>query len=505
MRDLLVTPTARQFDTVVATAAPRGLSSFSNDRRDRRSQLFVWSVWTFMLLVAFCVLCSYARNIGIAEDWLMVAPLTGHEPSLAKWIWAQNNEHRIPLPRIILLVILKIFNGDFRAGMVLNVLTLAGVAAMFIQTARAARGGRSSPIDAIFPILFLHLGNWENLFWAWQFTFVLPAALTSALIVIFVLRPTLSTLGSSAVAGGCALLLPLCGANGLLIVPLLAPWLMWRAWDNWRSRGVEDLQPAVERDDRPVAALILVVSTFLAVMLCGVYFIGYIKPTWNVPSPSLGASIKTVLKCLAYVWGPIASKAWWPSVLMAILLVGSSVCVGLFAIKWTRGVQRTRVIGLLWLFAILLLIEAAVGHARAAQVTKYGIPIRYVLFATNVSCLAFFLWQLYGPRRVRTGVLWGLFGITAILLPANNYAGFTTWGRWYDSEMDKMEHTLDHGVTPEGFVDRHGKTLVHWWPRDRMVWHLYMLKQNRMGPFVQLRDPKPTPRDQPATQPTAGS
>lgn len=482
-------------DVTTNIETPRELS------RDCRSRRFVWGVWALMLLVALCVLFSYGRNIGIAEDWLMVAPLTGHEPSFATWAWSQNNEHRVPLPRTILFAVLKIADGDLRAGMVLNVLTMAGIAAMLMQAARAARGGRSSPVDAVFPILFLNLGNWENLFWAWEFTFVLPAALTSALIVVLVLRPKMSTLGSATTAGVCAMLLPLCGANGLLIVPLFAPWLVWRAFDNWRVHGPEEVpQPGV-RDERFGAAIILALCAAAAVALCGVYFIGYVKPTWNVPSPSIGTSIKTALKCLAYVWGPVASQAWTPASVMAVMLVGSAGAIGLSAVIRNTGVQRTRAIGLLWFFVILLLIEAAVGHARAGQVKQYGVPIRYVLFASNVFCLAFFLWQVCGPSRLRDGVLWVLFGLTVLLLPANDVAGFSMWGDWYDSEMDKMERSLETGVTPERFVERHGKTLVHWWPNEKMVEHLNMLKDNRMGPFVELRDPMIAPQFAPASQP----
>ncbi len=70
--------------------------------------------------------------IPLAEDWLMVAPLTGNEPDLTGWLWRQNAEHRIPLPKIIYLFLLKITHGDFRAGMVFNVLSVGFLSAAFI-------------------------------------------------------------------------------------------------------------------------------------------------------------------------------------------------------------------------------------------------------------------------------------------------------------------------------------------------------------------------------------
>ena len=190
--------------TLMADSTPTPPPPAAPDLRERRTRAFVWGMWALMTFVAMCVLFSYGRNIGMAEDWHMVAPLSGNERSLASWTWSQNNEHRVPLPRVILLTVLKITNGDFRAGMVLNVLTLAGMAAAMMLTVRALRGGRSSLVDTIFPILFLNIGNWENMFWAWQFTFVLPAALTCALLIVLLLRPALSTIGAAATAGGSA-------------------------------------------------------------------------------------------------------------------------------------------------------------------------------------------------------------------------------------------------------------------------------------------------------------
>ncbi len=43
----------------------------------------------------------WTRNIGIEEDWKMVPPWLGEEPDLLAWLWSQNNEHRLPLQRLI--------------------------------------------------------------------------------------------------------------------------------------------------------------------------------------------------------------------------------------------------------------------------------------------------------------------------------------------------------------------------------------------------------------------
>ena len=237
---------------------------------NRSKEVFVWSVWLVMLVIAFVSIAQYGRNIPLAEDWYFVQPLTGNEPDLAKWLWAQNNEHRIPLPRLILLVLLELAKGDFRVGMFFNSITLGVLAFSMILVARHLRGGRTSFADAFFPIALLHLGNWPNLVWSWQFTFVLPTALTCAVLLVIVIHQTLSTPSTAVVAGTCLVLLPLCGANGLLFVPLLALWLIYSGVLNWYS--------VKTKGGRQWISGFLIGSAVISLCLTALYFVGYEHP-----------------------------------------------------------------------------------------------------------------------------------------------------------------------------------------------------------------------------------
>src|SRR5215213_1955850 len=98
----------------------------------RGAAIVVWSVWALMFAVALGSIALAGRNIPFAEDWGLVAPLTGHEPDVFAWLWAQNNEHRVPLPRLAGLIIVML-TGDYRAGMVLNACVLAAVAAAMVM------------------------------------------------------------------------------------------------------------------------------------------------------------------------------------------------------------------------------------------------------------------------------------------------------------------------------------------------------------------------------------
>ena len=106
----------------------------------RVSDFIVWSVWAIMLLAALACIARWGRNIPLAEDWLLVPALTGHEPSIPDWLWAQNNEHRVALPKLVYLGLLAV-TADFRSGMVLSVLLLAAlVGAIVLSRLRGLDG-----------------------------------------------------------------------------------------------------------------------------------------------------------------------------------------------------------------------------------------------------------------------------------------------------------------------------------------------------------------------------
>ncbi|MDB4911088.1 MAG: hypothetical protein JWO39_1911, partial [Gemmatimonadetes bacterium] len=229
-----------------------------------------------MVAIALACIVRYGRNIPLAEDLLMVPPMTGHESNLASWLWAQNNEHRVPLPKLILLGVLGATH-DFRAGMVLNVLSLAALAAAMMLTARYLRGEVTRATDAFFPLALLHLGDWENLVWAWQFQFVSSAVLICTLMLVVARQRDAPTMRQSVVGAVSLVLLPLTGASGLVFALALAPWAAWAGLAQLRaSRGAES--PSTR-------GALLLAAAIAAPILVGVYFIGYVKPWWNPPNP----------------------------------------------------------------------------------------------------------------------------------------------------------------------------------------------------------------------------
>ena len=443
----------------------------------RAPSVLVWLVWATTLASILASIAHDGRNIPFEEDWLMVAPMTGHQPDLPRWLWSQNSEHRLPLPRLVNLALLRA-TGDFRSTMVFDTLALGAVAAAMILVARALRNGRTSVADAFFPLLLLQLGNWDNLVWGWQIQFVLPTVLACALLVILVARPTLPT-RALGIAGALALVcLPLSGANGLVLTPALAGWFAYTTWARRRAPGA----------DRWSGDWLPAVAAVLATLLCAVYFIGYQASPWNQPSPGLGATLETSGKFLALSLGPAAAKRWLPCGLVVSLIFLTSLGL-LLAAHRTDPAERPRVLGLLAFFAAVAVLALAVGWGRAGRAAATGrMPTRYVLLAAPGLCAAYFTALLYGRSWMRRGFPAALAALLALLFPFNTRVGLERRA-WFREGFTAFERDLEAGTPRAPLAHRHYAFMLHW-DEPLMVVSLQQLHDAGIGPFATW-DPDP--------------
>src|SRR5262249_20848343 len=157
-------------------------------------------------------------------DWDMVPVRTGRQPLTLDWLWAQHNEHRIPLPKLLYVALAR-GCGDLRAGMVFNVLCLAAVAAGLILAVRPRRG-RTVLTDAVVPLVLLHLGQQQTLLWSFQVGSLTGTLLLGAVLALLIVGDEGANSPAALGVAACLLALPFCGANGLVFVPALAIWLL---------------------------------------------------------------------------------------------------------------------------------------------------------------------------------------------------------------------------------------------------------------------------------------
>ena len=108
-----------------------------------------------------------------------------HGPTIV----GQHNEHRIPLPKASSLVLSRLTHCDYRAGMVLNVISLGAMAFAMIRVAKRLRGSIVLYRCLLSPAL-LQLGQIDNLLCGFQVAFVMGSILASILLLIIVRHPT---------------------------------------------------------------------------------------------------------------------------------------------------------------------------------------------------------------------------------------------------------------------------------------------------------------------------
>ena len=456
------------------TAVERELAALpvTIDRpREWARMAIVWLVWAATVASVLAFIARDGRNIPFEEDWLMVAPMTGHEPDLTAWLWSQNSEHRLPLPRLVNLALLRA-TGDFRSTMVFDTLALAAIAAGMILVARKLRGGRTSLTEAFFPLLLLQLGNWDNLVWAWQIQFVLPTVLACVLLLVIVASPTPPGRWGSLVAAVALIGLPLSGANGLLYTPTLAAWLAYTAW-------IRRHDPTAERwagDWVPSAA------ACLALLLCAVYFIGYQASPWNQASPGIGATLATTGKFLALSLGPAAAEQWLLFGGMAALLFLGTSAVLAATYRESRR-ERLRMLGLLAFLTAAFLMAGAIGWGRAGRAAETGrMSTRYVLLAAPGLCAVYFTLILSSRAWVRRILPAALALLIALLFPLNTHLGLKRRS-WFGAGFAAFERDLKAGTPREQLARQHYQFLLHW-DEPLMVVGLQRLHEARIGPFA---------------------
>lgn len=436
-------------------------------REERWAPAAVWGALAVMTLVVLGHIARYSVNVPLSEDWNMVPALTGDEPDLWAWVWSQNNEHRLPVARLIYLGLLHL-TRDFRSGMVIDVLLLAALAAGLIGLARRLRG-RTAVVDAFFPVALLHLGHWENLLWSWQMQFVLVTAVIGALLLLLVRSDVPVSVGNVSLLGGALVFLPLGGGSALPMVPAALAGLLAVVW-----------LPRASRRSRRIA----LGASALTVALVGVYFVGWQAATWFPDNPGPVPTLRTTAQVMALAWGPAAEDAFTVLVLVTAAFLGSAVAVLLRA-ALRGGDQQGRALALLCFLGGSALSALAVGYGRAALVPSEGLPDRYVMVTLPALLAAWFAWQLFGPVRVRRVVHALVLGLVVVLVPFNTAKGYE-WRDWQTAGMDAVERDLGAGVPLEAMVERHGDFLMHW-DDELLAARMAMLQRAGIGPFAELR------------------
>jgi hypothetical protein len=433
-------------------------------RFDKQRLAAILFLWAFMVISSLVYIAVYGHNVPWNEDWKMVPALVGQEPNLFSWLWAQNNEHRLPLQKAIYLILLRASGGNFRIGMFTNILLLAGLCLAMILTARRLRGGQTKLADGFFPLALLHLGHWQNMSWGWQISFVTSTILVGLWLLIIAREPWPLPPRVSVAVGLIVVLLPLSGANGIIFTPFVASWLI---------AGILAYGHAMTaRWVVPFQSACVAVSITLVV----VYFIGWAPHGISeYPKAGLGPTVLTGLKFIGMAIGPVGSHKSFCAA--TFLLLASSIIP--LSLGWARSSERFRIFGFLVFAGAMAGLAGAVAWGRAGLVQLIGMQTRYSLLSVPGLCAAYFAWLLYGPETLRDRVAVA-FAITSLLALPFNLREVRGDQRYYAEGMDAFERDLSAGLSWQELGDKHSKFLMNW-DRDALVQDMRMLNEAKIG------------------------
>jgi hypothetical protein len=433
--------------------------------RSRLEPAITWGIWTVTLAVALGFIAHYASNVPSWDDWDMIPTLTHNQPVTWNWLWSQHNEHRVPLPRLVFLGLNRLFGVDMRVTMYFDVLLMAALAAALMLTAARLRG-RASVTDAFFPLALLSLGQAANLLWGWQLQFFASVILAGIALLAIVGAGAVWTVASAGMTVGvCALLLPLCGANGLGMVPALAAWPLALAVlpSQWTR---------VDGRRRTMLALL----GCAALMVTALYFVGWQRVPYHPRSSGPFQTLLTAAKFLTIGLGPAVRSVWPYSGAMALTVLGFSVLRVLDLWRTEPG-ERPRALGLFCFLGALVALALGLGLGRN------GFETRYVTLAIPIWCAVYFVWLLFpGPNRPPAGAILAVSALAGVW-------GNTAFGLQYAAELrgqlGSFERDLSAGVQLHELLHRYGPWLhPH---QDTPGRYLGMLQRAGVGRYAGLR------------------
>jgi hypothetical protein len=447
--------------------------------RDVAGLIITWGLWASMTVALFMYVRHYSRNIPFSDEFAIVPVMTGVEPVTLRWAWAQHNEHRLMIPRLIMAGLFRFVSTDFRVVRYANAGMLSTMAACMLLVARRVRGSARLK-DAVLPLAMLNIAQGETLLNGYVMSLVLASGIAIALIVATAIGRGGDHNGMALALGVSLVLLPLCGGSGLVMLPPLMLWLVgYVAWGWWSGR-------------RPVAWVRATgVGLFLASSVVVVLYLrDYVKPAHHPLPPSARAVTAATLKYLSLtVYPGMRGYAWPAGVFVAVLLAATLALLGIASFR-SPG-ERPRALGLVALILSMLGVGASVGFSRAGLGPDAGLASRYISLAMPLFCTLYVAWLAYGNTAARAGVPLVLLALIILALP-----GGYRYGVWYGSYVHRcvrrVESSLrDHVPTPI-LLDR---TCPAIFP-DREIAHGYfkILKAARMGAFTELRDDRAATR-----------
>lgn len=421
----------------------------------------VAAVWIAMTAQAIAFVAAFASPVPFNDDHTFVLPFVPGTPLDAEELWSPFNEHRLPLVRLVIHGLL-LATRDIRAPMYFQVALLSLLSLAMILFVRRLRG-RTNLEDVLFPLLWLHRGNAENLLMGLQIVVGLPTALVGVILMVVAARPRsiqASGAGALAILGACALALPLCGGFGTCQAAPIALWMCAGGIRGWRNSNAQS-----ERR-RSLAMLVLGVLVIVVVGLS----LRDLPVTKNMlVEHDPGKAIVIASQFLGQIFGPVAASqpVAFVSAAIALAILALALCVqamrvrpleGARASESARADESARAGALACLLAATLALAASIGWARQADWPVAGWANRYVTAPSPLVASAFVAALLYAPPMLARIVNGGLALAFLGVLPFDQRIG-TEHGRAHARISASFLEAVQEGASFDELAHRYWREM----------------------------------------------
>jgi dolichol-phosphate mannosyltransferase len=300
-----------------------------------------------------------AVNVLYWDQWAFVPLLdlaARHDLSLQDF-WVSHNEHRIVIPRLLMLTLAWLSHWDTRVEMYTGFALLLGTALLIwlFET----RTLRMQPVEALrllpTSLLLFSLHQWQNLLWGWQLQFFLCVFFAVLSLVLLAGAESWSrTIAANAFAAASTFSL----ASGFATWPagLVVIWLSRNTGaTNWRRASLWCLS---------------------AGCCIGAYLHGYSKPSYH---PKLTNVFKAPAYFLTLIGGPLTSN-----VAQVSLVGGLALAIGLavLALVLSRKVAGPAATLGAALSVFALVACALITTGRAGLGISSALSSRYVTLSS---------------------------------------------------------------------------------------------------------------------------
>lgn len=356
--------------------------------------------------------------------------------------WTQHNEHRIFLSRVLFFVDYKMFGGEHKFLIIMNLVfaSLSGI--LFFLFARALRNEANKQNFNV--LTFLNFGfvfswaQYENFTWAFQSQFFLAQILPLAALY-FLAR---SSHDKSIKFFGLALTLGILSAgtmaNGILILPLMSVYLIVV----WMGIG-----------------RLLLMAT-CAVLVLTLYFSDYVSVGGHgsISESILNDPLGLILYTVTYLGSPFYHFTWGADFSLALAAIFGTFLIVYCVILFFRlifNLKSPYVIALLCFIAYIGATALGTAGGRLIFGISTATSSRYATPAIMAwaALLLIFLDQKTNKKSVLSKLQIFIISVTCILVVSAQFKVFKITGR-DRFERDLAGLALELGVRDQAVISK---------------------------------------------------